>query len=61
MVTDGEVTAFTVMVIELLELTAGLGQSALLVIKQLTTSPFCRLVEANVLLFVPTLNPLICH
>jgi hypothetical protein len=60
-VIDGGITAFTVIAMALLVLVDGFGHAALLVIKHVTTSPFCSVVVVNELLEVPVGLPLICH
>ena len=51
----------TVIVILLLIAIAGLGQARLLLISQVTTSPFTSEPVVNVEAFVPTFDPLIFH
>ena len=59
--TDDVTVGLTVIVIELLVTKAAEKHPADGVTVKLTTSPVARVVEANVLLLVPTLTPLSCH
>lgn len=61
MLTDGVTVAVTTIVILLLVAVAGEAHEALLVITQVTTSPFARAAFVYVVLFVPTLPPFSFH
>jgi hypothetical protein len=61
MVTDGVISAFTVIVILLLVAVEGEAHAALDVNTQLTMSPLDNVVAVNVALFVPALAPLTRH
>ena len=58
---SGVTTGETVIVIPELVIEEGIAQTVLLVNVHVTTSPFKRVEEVNVVLFVPTLIPLTIH
>lgn len=58
---SGVTTGDTVIVIPELVIEDGIAQTVLLVNMHVTTSPFNKVEDVYVALFVPTLSPLTCH